>query len=69
MLKKLKAYKLLEGYRGSAPRDIDALADLIVKVGDYAVANKDTLKELDLNPVFVYEKGVKAVDALVVKYK
>ncbi len=69
MLKKLKAYKLLEGYRGSAPKDIDALADLIVKVGDYAAANKDSLKELDLNPVFVYEKGVKAVDALVVKYK
>jgi len=69
MLKKLKAYKLLSGYRGSEPLDIDALSDLIVKVGDYAVANKDTLKELDLNPVFVYKKGVKAVDALVVKYK
>jgi acyl-CoA synthetase (NDP forming) len=69
MLKKLKAYKLLSGYRGSKALDIDALADLIVKVGDYAVANKDNLKELDLNPVFVYEKGIKAVDALIVKYK
>ena len=69
MLAKLKAYKLLTGYRGSAPLDIDALADLLVSIGNYAVANKDTLKELDLNPVFVYEKGVKAVDTLIVKYK
>jgi acyl-CoA synthetase (NDP forming) len=69
MLNKLKAYRLLAGYRKSRPLDVDALADLIVKVGDYAVANKDILKEIDLNPVIVYEKGVKAVDALVVKYK
>jgi acyl-CoA synthetase (NDP forming) len=69
MLKKLKAYKLLSGYRGSKPLDIDALAELLVSVGNYAVANKDNLKELDLNPVFVYEKGIKAVDALIVNYK
>lgn len=69
MLTRLKAYKLLAGYRGSAPLDIGALADLLVAVGDYAVANRDTLKELDLNPVFVYEKGVKAVDTVIVKYK
>ncbi len=71
MLKKLKAYKLLTGYRGSKPADIDALVDTIVKVSDYAAKNKDTLKELDLNPVFVYEegKGLNVVDALLIQYQ
>lgn len=69
MLKGLKSFKLLEGYRGQAPRDLDGLCELIEKVSDYAVANKDKLRELDLNPVFVYEKGQGAaiVDALVVR--
>lgn len=69
MVKKLKAYKLLSGYRGKPAADIEALTDLMVRVSDYAVANKNTLKELDLNPVFVYDvgKGAKVVDALVVR--
>jgi acyl-CoA synthetase (NDP forming) len=69
LLAKLKSYKLLTGYRGSLPADVDALAEVIVKVSDYATENKNELKELDLNPVFVYPKGegVSVVDALVVK--
>ena len=48
---------------------MDALAELMVKVSDYAVANKNTLKEMDINPVYVYEagQGVCVVDALIVK--
>ena len=71
MIKSLKAYKLLAGYRGSKPADIDALAEMLVNIGNYAVKNKDELKEMDLNPVFVYPEGegVCAVDALIVKYK
>jgi acyl-CoA synthetase (NDP forming) len=69
MLKSLKGYQLLAGYRGSKPCDINALVELMLKVSDYAVANKNVLAELDLNPVFVYEdgKGVCVVDALIVK--
>lgn len=68
-LKKLTSYRLLTGYRGSKPCDVDALAELMVKVSDYAVANKNTLKEMDINPVYVYEagQGVCVVDALIVK--
>ena len=71
MLKKLKSYKLLQGYRGELPCDINALTDMIVKLGDYAYENRSIIKEIDLNPVFVYPegKGVKVVDALVIKYK
>lgn len=66
MLKGLKSYRLLGGYRGGEPCDIDALCDTIVAIGDFAAANKDKLKELDINPLFVYPDGVGVADALVV---
>lgn len=71
MLRRLKGWKLLAGYRGAAPRDTEALADLMVKVSDYAAAHRNDLKELDLNPVVVFEqgKGVCAADALIVRYE
>lgn len=67
MIKSLKSYPLLEGYRGSAKGDIAALAEAIVKVSHLAVDHNRTMKELDINPIFVYEKGVCAVDALYIK--
>ena len=57
MIKSLKAYPLLTGYRGSNELDIEALADLIVKVANFAVENKERIAEIDINPVFLYEKG------------
>lgn len=70
MLSSLKSFKLLNGYRGGAKCDIDALCDTIVSIADFASANRDTLKELDINPLFVYPEGegVGVADALVVKY-
>ena len=71
MLKSLKSFWLLNGYRGSARCDIKALCETIVAVGRYASEKKDTLKELDINPLFVYPEGegVGVADALIVKYK
>lgn len=69
MLKSLKSFKLLNGYRGSAKCDIKALCQTIVAISNYAQANKDVLKELDINPLFVYSEGqgVGVADALIVK--
>lgn len=69
MIQSLKGYKLLTGYRGQKEGDVEALAGLIVQIAGYAAQNKDTLAELDLNPVFVYPKkeGVAMADALIVK--
>lgn len=69
MIQSLKGYKLLSGYRGGKEGDVEALADLVVQVAGYAAENKDTLAELDINPVFVYPKGegVAMADALIVK--
>lgn len=67
MLLSLKSYKLLTGYRGDKKLDIDELINTIVKVSKFAAQNKDTIAELDINPLFVYEIGVCAADALIIK--
>lgn len=71
MLHSLKSFKLLNGYRGGKPADIESLTDMMVKISEFACANKDTLKELDINPLFVYPEGegVAIADALVVLEK
>ena len=50
--------------------DIPALCKTIAGISRYANANKDTLKELDINPLFVYPEGegVGVADALIVKH-
>lgn len=67
MIASLKSFPLLCGYRGKPKLDIEALAEAIVQVSQFACARKDSLIELDLNPVFVYEKGICIVDALLVE--
>ena len=71
MLQSLKSFKLLNGYRWNPPADIEALTDMMVKISDFAYRKKDTLKELDMNPLFVYPKGegVAIADALAVMYE
>ena len=56
MLCELKAYKILEGIRGEAPRDIDALVNVMLSVSKMIEENPE-ITELDCNPTFVYEKG------------
>ncbi|GGE50326.1 CoA-binding protein [Primorskyibacter flagellatus] len=67
MIGELKSAKLLTGYRGQPKRDVAALADLIVKVSDYAMATPG-LVEMDINPVWTGTEGqgVMALDAVIV---
>ena len=67
MIAEIKGYPLLTGARGRPHADIDALAEAIVKLSALAVDLKDHVAELDINPLFVMErgKGVKAADALI----
>lgn len=69
MIDELKGKKVLMGARGAAEGDIEALAQTMVKLSDLAVDNADQIGELDINPILVLPKGrgVKAVDALIVK--
>jgi acetyltransferase len=68
MIDQLQCAAILKGTRGRPPADIGALAELLVRVGDLAVAEAQRLRQFDLNPVIVYPagEGVFAVDALIV---
>ena len=65
MIKEIKGYPILEGYRGQKPASIEALEDMILKVSDFVEQNPQ-IKELDLNPVFAYPDKAVAVDARIV---
>lgn len=65
MVQEIKSAPLLKGYRGDSPKDIQALAQALVTVSRVMEENPQ-IKEIDLNPVFVYEKGIVAVDARVI---
>ena len=65
MIREIKGFPMLTGFRGSEPADLKALEKLIVSVYDFVEKNPQ-VKELDLNPVFAYKDGVTAVDARVV---
>jgi acetyl-CoA synthetase len=68
-LRRLKVAGLLDGYRGKPPGDVAALVDTILAIGRYAEAQRDTLVELDVNPVIVRPRGegAIAVDVLIRK--
>ena len=68
MLKELRSYPLLNGYRGKPVCDQKALAELLVKISILAADGKDDVKELDINPVFVTDEGVAIADALLILY-
>jgi acyl-CoA synthetase (NDP forming) len=62
MLSEIKAAPILEGFR-KIKVDRDALLNLLMKVSALGVKYMDKLDQMDLNPVFVKEKGVVVVDA------
>jgi len=66
MLKKLKAYPVLQGARGKKAADIEAFCDVICRVSQLLTLAPD-VAEIDLNPVIVHEKGkgVSIVDSRV----
>jgi hypothetical protein len=65
MMEEVKGSRLLRGFRGLAPADVDAVAEIIVQVSQLASDLKDRLFELDINPLMVLEKGkgARVVDA------
>ena len=65
MIREVKGYPLLEGYRGQEPADIVYLEDMLLQISDFAEQTPE-IKEFDLNPIFAYQDGALAVDARVV---
>jgi acetyltransferase len=69
LIRRLRGAALLDAHRGQPAADIPALADLIVRLSQFAADHADTVKEIDLNPVLVHPagQGATVVDALIVK--
>jgi acyl-CoA synthetase (NDP forming) len=65
MIREIKGYPVLEGYRGQKPASITALEKLIVEVSQFIEKNPH-IKELDLNPIFAYPDKAVAVDARII---
>jgi acetyltransferase len=68
MLAELKGAKILDGYRGAPPADVDAVVDVLVRLSWLIYDHRERIAEIDVNPLFVRAKGkgVVAADALVV---
>jgi acetyl-CoA synthetase (ADP-forming) len=62
MISEIKGYPVLTGYRGQPIVDIDTIVEILLNTSRL-VMDFEKIKELDLNPVVVYEKGAKVVDA------
>jgi acetyl coenzyme A synthetase (ADP forming)-like protein len=62
MLRSLKSYPLLTGFRGAPRRDVAGLENVLLRIGALA-EDLPAIAELDLNPVIVGERGALVVDA------
>ncbi|UCE57474.1 MAG: acetate--CoA ligase family protein [Candidatus Bathyarchaeota archaeon] len=65
MITEVKAYPVLKGYRGQPPADINAIVRILLNTSKLVMDHQE-IKELDLNPIIVYEKGAKTVDARII---
>jgi acyl-CoA synthetase (NDP forming) len=62
MITEIKGYEILKGARGEGSKDIEAIKNLLLKISQLALENPE-VSEIDLNPVFVFEKGLQVIDA------
>jgi acetyl-CoA synthetase (ADP-forming) len=65
MITEVKAYPILRGYRGQPPADVNAIVEILLNTSKLVMDHPE-IKELDLNPILVYEKGAITVDARII---
>jgi acetyltransferase len=65
MTSEIRAHRLLGAVRGRPPRDVDAAVDVLVRVSEL-MADLDAVAELDVNPLFLLERGAAVADARVI---
>jgi len=64
----IKGFPILDGYRGKPKADIDAIVNTLLTISNL-VTKYEEINEMDLNPVFIYEKGLICVDARIILKK
>jgi acetyl-CoA synthetase (ADP-forming) len=65
MVIEVRAYPLLKGYKGMPTADINAIVKILLNTSRLVMEHQE-IKELDLNPIIVYENGAKTVDARII---
>ncbi len=65
MIREIKGYSVLNGYRGTEKLDIQKLSKTVVTVSEL-ISDIGEIKEVELNPLLVYTEGVTAVDARII---
>jgi acetyl-CoA synthetase (ADP-forming) len=65
MITEVRGYPLLKGYRNTPPVDIEAIIKILLNTSRLVMEHEE-IKEVDLNPIMVYEKGAKTVDARII---
>jgi len=68
MIKEIKGFPILDGYRGKPKADLDAIVKTLLTISELVVEHEE-INEMDLNPVFIYEKGLICVDARIILKK
>jgi acyl-CoA synthetase (NDP forming) len=68
MIHEIKGFPILDGFRGKPKADIDAIVDTLLKISELVIKHPE-INEMDLNPVFIYEKGLICVDARIILKK
>ncbi len=68
MLGRLRGVAILEGTRGAAPADTDAVVDILGRFSQLCLDLRDVVSEIDINPLLVFDrgKGARVVDCLIV---
>ncbi|MHB8864613.1 MAG: acetate--CoA ligase family protein, partial [Pirellulaceae bacterium] len=56
MIRQIRAFKVLDGFRGSPPSDIAAIVDTLLRLSEM-VCNHPEISELDINPLIVHAEG------------
>ena len=65
LLDRLRGRAILDGVRGAAPADRDALTAVIARIGDLALALGDSLESLEVNPLLIDGDRIEALDTVV----
>jgi acetate---CoA ligase (ADP-forming) len=67
MIQRIRGYRILTAFRGRPAADLEALAQVLCRVGQFASAWQERIVELEINPLFVLPEGSGVVvgDALV----
>ncbi|MDO8524433.1 MAG: acetate--CoA ligase family protein [bacterium] len=65
MIKKIRGYKILQGYRGQSKIDIEKLANILASISKLAVENEN-IQEIDFNPIIANENNILVVDGKII---